>query len=268
MRPDRDTDTETRHPQTTTGDQTQRRTTADRRKQHNTQQKSRGQWGRTEEEEEKKKEKRKKNTKSPSRSDENRETQRGRGGGGRNQRRAANGQAGDTKEARAHGEPGSKRPGKTTKTQRQGPGHPGPETGESRRQLGRAKGEEKKKTKERKATGNGNSSEEEGGQSRKTKRPKEKGEAHHNAPGRPARPTRPQRASTRTPAAVQMDECAPGGYPAPAGYEQPPSGWTSARPEGTLPLPATNSRRPDGRVCAQRVPSSCRLRTAAVRMDE
>ena len=49
-----------------------------------------------------------------------------------------------------------------------------------------------------------------------------------------------------TPAAVRMDECAPGGYPAPTGYEQPPSGWTSARPEGTQPLPATNSRRPDG----------------------
>ena len=27
--------------------------------------------------------------------------------------------------------------------------------------------------------------------------------------------------------------------------EQPPSGWTRARPEGTQPLPATNSRRPD-----------------------
>ena len=71
-----------------------------------------------------------------------------------------------------------------------------------------------------------------------------------------------------TPAAVRMDECAPGGYPAPTGYEQPPSGWTSARPEGAQPLPATNSRRPDGRVRARRVPSPYRLRTAAVRMDE
>ena len=35
-----------------------------------------------------------------------------------------------------------------------------------------------------------------------------------------------------TAAAVRMDECAPRGYPAPTGYEQPPSGWTSARPEG------------------------------------
>ena len=57
-------------------------------------------------------------------------------------------------------------------------------------------------------------------------------------------------------AAVRMDECAPGGYPAPTGYEQPPSGWTSARPGGTQPLPATNSRRPDGRVSApQRRPA-------------
>ena len=30
--------------------------------------------------------------------------------------------------------------------------------------------------------------------------------------------------------------------------QQPPSGWTSARPEGTPPLLATNSRRPDARV--------------------
>ena len=71
-----------------------------------------------------------------------------------------------------------------------------------------------------------------------------------------------------TPVAVRMDECAPGGYPAPTGYQQPPSGWTSARPEGTQSLPATNSRCPDGRVRARRVPSPYRLRTAAVRMDE
>ena len=57
-------------------------------------------------------------------------------------------------------------------------------------------------------------------------------------------------------AAVRMDECAPGGYPAPTGYEQPPSRWTSARPKGTQPLPATNSRCPDGRVSApQRRPA-------------
>ena len=34
-------------------------------------------------------------------------------------------------------------------------------------------------------------------------------------------------------AAVRMDECAPGGYPAPAGYEHPPSGWTSEGPAET-----------------------------------
>ena len=57
-------------------------------------------------------------------------------------------------------------------------------------------------------------------------------------------------------AAVRMDECAPGVYPAPTGYEQAQSGWTSACPEGTQPLPATNSRPPDGRVSApQRRPA-------------
>ena len=50
-----------------------------------------------------------------------------------------------------------------------------------------------------------------------------------------------------TPAAVRMDKCAPG---------------------GTQPLPATNSRRPDGGVHDRRVPSPYRLRTAAVLMDE
>ena len=66
----------------------------------------------------------------------------------------------------------------------------------------------------------------------------------------------------------------PGGRPARPGHKehaqarQPPSGWTGARPEGTQPLPATNSRRPDGRVRARRVRGPCRLRTAAVRMDE
>ena len=50
--------------------------------------------------------------------------------------------------------------------------------------------------------------------------------------------------------------------------EQQPSGWTCVRPEGTQPLRATNSRCPDGRVRARRVPSSCRLRKATVPMDE
>ena len=124
-------------------------------------------------------------------------------------------------------------------------------------------GREKRPKHSAEATRNGKGSERGGGNpspEQKDIAAKGKGEAHHNAPGRPARPTRPQRASTRTPAAVRMDECAPGGYPAPAGYEQPPSRWTSARPEGTQPLPATNSRRLDGRVCARRVLSPCRLR--------
>ena len=89
---------------------------------------------------------------------------------------------------------------------------------------------------------------------------------------RRARTTRTQTRHTNrcqaTPAAVRMDECTPRGYPAPTGYKQLPSGWASARPKGTQPLPATNSRRPDGRVRARRVPSPYRLRTAAVRMDE
>ena len=60
--------------------------------------------------------------------------------------------------------------------------------------------------------------------------------------GRPARP------GQGTPAAVRMDECAPGSEPSPCRLR--------------------NSRRPDGRVRARRVPSPCRLRTAAVEMDE
>ena len=73
--------------------------------------------------------------------------------------------------------------------------------------------------------------------------------------GRVCAPRVPSPYRLRT-AAVRMDECAPGGCPAPIAYEQPPSRWTSARPEGTQPLPATNSRRPDGGVSApQRRPA-------------
>ena len=106
-----------------------------------------------------------------------------------------------------------------------------------------------------------------GGQAKqKDKAAKGKGEAHQNAPGRPARPTRPSNMSRRPDgrvrarrvprpyrlrtAAVRMDECAPGGYPTPTRYEQPRSGWMSARPGGGQPLPAKNSRGPDGRVSA------------------
>ena len=42
-------------------------------------------------------------------------------------------------------------------------------------------------------------------------------------------------------AAVRMDECVPGGYPAPTGYEQLPSGWTSERPAVT-PRPGNTTR--------------------------
>ena len=42
-------------------------------------------------------------------------------------------------------------------------------------------------------------------------------------------------------AAIRMDECAPGGYQAPAGYGQPPSGWTSERPAAT-PRTRTTAR--------------------------
>ena len=54
---------------------------------------------------------------------------------------------------------------------------------------------------------------------------------------------------------------------APAGLISAP-GWTSVRPEGTQPQPATSSRRPDGRVRAPRVCSPCRLQIAAIWMDE
>ena len=104
-----------------------------------------------------------------------------------------------------------------------------------------------------------------------TQRPTAQEQVPNNTSCRPDGRVRAQRVPSpyrlRT-AAVRMDECAPRGYPVPAGYEQPPSGWTSARPGGTQPLPATNSRRPDGRVSARRVPCPYRLRTAAVRIDE
>ena len=54
--------------------------------------------------------------------------------------------------------------------------------------------------------------------------------------------------SQATPAAVQTDVCAPSSKPSPCRLR--------------------NSRHPDGRVCAQRVPSPCRLLTAAIRTDE
>ena len=54
----------------------------------------------------------------------------------------------------------------------------------------------------------------------------------HRADGRVRARRVPSPCRLRT-AAVWMDKCAPGGYPAPAGYDQPPSGWTSGRPAAT-----------------------------------
>ena len=51
-----------------------------------------------------------------------------------------------------------------------------------------------------------------------------------------------------TPAALWMDVCARGSEPSPCRLR--------------------NSRRPDGRMRARRIPSPCRLQTPAVRMDE
>ena len=62
---------------------------------------------------------------------------------GRNHQGAANGKAGTTEEARAHGE--GPKTNKTNSTQRQGPGHPGPETKESQRQQGRTTQKKKQK---------------------------------------------------------------------------------------------------------------------------
>ena len=93
---------------------------------------------------------------------------------------------------------------------------------------------------------------------------------------RKARTTRNERRHQNrckaTPAAVQMDVCAPGSDPTPcrllngrrqdgrvrtrqhtqplSATKQPASGWTCACPEHSQPLPATKSRFPDGRVRA------------------
>ena len=81
------------------------------------------------------------------------------------------------------------------------------------------------------------------------------GSKQQRPPGAQSREARTTRNQPRhedrcqaTPAAVQTDVCAPSSKHSPCRLR--------------------NSRRPDGRVCARRVPSPFRLRTAAVRMDE
>ena len=78
--------------------------------------KAQGTWGRKPEKARDNWDAQKKRKKNPGQrgSDENCETQRG-GGGGSNHQGAANGQAGKTKEARAHSEPRSGRPPKPCK---------------------------------------------------------------------------------------------------------------------------------------------------------
>ena len=80
---------------------------------------------------------------------------------------------------------------------RQGPRHPRPENTQSRTQRGRNKRAEGKKNQEQPQTGQPQPG---GGRTSKerTKTGQRKGEAHQNAPGRPARPTQPSRACTRT----------------------------------------------------------------------
>ena len=83
-------------------------------------------------------------------------------------------------------------------TRRQGPRHPGPENKERQRQGGRNK--EKEKETPNNNHKQGNPSPEGAEQTTSAPRPAtEEGEAHQNAPGRPARPTQPRGARTRTP---------------------------------------------------------------------
>ena len=73
-----------------------------------------------------------------------------------------------------------------------------------------------------------------------SRRPDGRGRARQQTQPLPATEQPPSRWTSVRPEGTQ---------PLPA-TRQPPSGWTSARPEGTQPLPAMNSRRPDGRVSA------------------
>ena len=57
-----------------------------------------------------------------------------------------------------------------------------------------------------------------------------------------------------TPAAIQTDVCAPRSEPSPCRLRTPAVRSDKCVPEITQPLPATNSRRPDGQVCT---PQQC-----------
>ena len=79
----------------------------------------------------------------PKGSDENRETQKGRGGG-QQPPESSQRQGGKQKQGQSARRPQKREANKTNSTQRQGRGHPGPETRESQRQRGRTTREKKK----------------------------------------------------------------------------------------------------------------------------
>ena len=86
-----------------------------------------------------------------------------------------------------------------------------------------------------------------------------RGAAHHAGPGGlPERHAAGHNQSTRTGAKQQR----------PPGAANPESAHNTQRTTAREQVPDNTSRRPDGRVRAPRVPSPCRLRTAAIGMDE
>ena len=143
---------------------------------------------------------RKKNKrKAPSGSNKNRETQKGGGGAATTELPAAKRA---TRKRRERTGAEKRKAIRTNNTQRQGPGHSGPETKESKGQRGRAEnnnGEKKSKGGGANKGPRRGQPQPGGGQAnQKDKAAKGKGEAHRNAPRRPARPIWPRRTSTRT----------------------------------------------------------------------
>ena len=121
--------------------------------------------------------------------------QRGRRGkGGREETNA--------KTSRLQGKPGKKRKTRGRGAHRQGPGHPGAETSEGKRQRGHREREEEKKQYKKKEgkqkDKNGATPAWRGPSKAEGQSGHRKSEAHQNAAGRPPRPTKPRRASTRT----------------------------------------------------------------------